>query len=87
MPTYEYRCSSCGCQFEEFHKMNDTSPRKCPECGAEAERMIGTGSGIIFKGSGFYATDYGSGKGSGPEKSCGDRPDSCPSGGCCCEGS
>ncbi len=76
MPTYEYRCTKCGCTFEEFHNMNDTSQRKCPECGSEAERMIGTGSGIIFKGPGFYATDYAKGK-------CGDNGGSCPAGGCC----
>ncbi|OPL19993.1 MAG: hypothetical protein AVO35_00615 [Candidatus Aegiribacteria sp. MLS_C] len=79
MPTYEYRCSGCGRVFEEFHAMNDTEVRKCPECGAIAERIIGTGSGIIFKGSGFYATDYAKGRGSGPEG----RKGSCPSGGCC----
>lgn len=86
MPTYEYRCVSCGGVFDEFHAMNDTVPRKCPQCGSAAERMIGTGSGIIFKGSGFYATDYAKGgeggKGSCPES----RKSGCPSGGCCCEG-
>jgi putative FmdB family regulatory protein len=76
MPTYEYRCSSCGCTFEEFHRMNDSAPRKCTECGETADRMIGTGSGIIFKGSGFYATDYAKGK-------CGESNGSCPTGGCC----
>ena len=58
MPTYEYKCTNCGYNFEEFHNMNDTAERKCPKCGSTAERLIGTGSGIIFKGAGFYANDY-----------------------------
>jgi putative FmdB family regulatory protein len=86
MPTYEYRCKSCGCTFDEFHKMNDSEPRKCPECGGMAERKIGTGSGIIFKGSGFHATDYAKG-GNGDHGSCGEKKGSCPSGGCCCDDS
>lgn len=86
MPTYEYRCESCGRTFEEFHNMNDTAPRKCPECGGKAEKMIGTGSGIIFKGSGFYATDYARG-GNCSDGSCGDSSGSCPAGGCCCDDS
>jgi len=62
MPTYEYRCSKCGYKFDEFHKMNDNAERRCPKCGSRAERMIGTGSGIIFKGAGFYANDYAKSK-------------------------
>ncbi|MCD4700857.1 MAG: zinc ribbon domain-containing protein [Candidatus Aegiribacteria sp.] len=80
MPTYEYRCSNCGHRFDEFHQMKDTAERKCPECGSKAERMMGTGSGIIFKGAGFYATDYAKPKHA-------DKPDSCPSGTCCCKDS
>ncbi|MCK5117755.1 MAG: zinc ribbon domain-containing protein [Candidatus Aegiribacteria sp.] len=76
MPTYEYRCQNCGHRFDEFHQMNDTAERKCPECGSTVERMIGTGSGIIFKGAGFHATDYAKPK-------CAEKPDSCPSGTCC----
>ncbi len=59
MPTYEYRCESCGHQYEEFQSIKDPVRRKCPECGKLAlKRLIGTGGGVIFKGSGFYATDY-----------------------------
>ncbi len=59
MPTYEYECTACGYQFEKFQKMSDKPIRKCPECGKmKLEKLIGSGSGIIFKGSGFYETDY-----------------------------
>jgi putative FmdB family regulatory protein len=85
MPTYEYKCEKCGCTFDEFHNMNDSEPRKCPQCGGKAEKKIGTGSGIIFKGSGFYATDYARG-GEGRSGSC-DSKGTCPAGGCCCEDS
>ena len=86
MPTYEYRCGSCGCTFDEFHNMNDTAQRVCPECGGKAEKMIGTGSGIIFKGSGFHAVDYARGGACG-SGGCGDNSSSCPAGGCCCDDS
>lgn len=59
MPTYEYRCNACSHQFEVFQSMKDAAKRKCPECGKNAlERLIGLGAGVIFKGSGFYETDY-----------------------------
>ncbi len=59
MPTYEYRCKSCGKQTDIFHSMTEAPRRKCPACGKNAlERMIGTGGAVIFKGSGFYQTDY-----------------------------
>ena len=58
MPTYEYVCEKCGHRFEEFQKMSDEPIKKCPECKGSVRRLIGTGSGIIFKGSGFYQTDY-----------------------------
>lgn len=59
MPTYEYRCKSCGHEMELFQSMSDAPKRKCPECGKNAlERLIGTGAAIVFKGSGFYQTDY-----------------------------
>lgn len=58
MPTYTYRCSSCDHQFDVFHSMAENGSRPCPECGAESHKMIGTGAGLIFKGSGFYVTDY-----------------------------
>lgn len=59
MPTYEYRCGACGQEFDVFQKMSDDPVRSCPECGQdEAERLISRGAGLVFKGSGFYATDY-----------------------------
>jgi putative FmdB family regulatory protein len=59
MPTYDYVCKSCDHQWEVFHSMKQKPIRKCPECGKlKAERMIGSGGGIIFRGSGFYETDY-----------------------------
>lgn len=58
MPTYEYRCDE-GHAFERIQKMADKPLTTCPECGAKASRQISGGSGLIFKGSGFYITDYG----------------------------
>ena len=59
MPTYEYRCKSCEHEWEEFQSITAKPLRKCPECGKlKAERIISAGGGIIFKGSGFYQTDY-----------------------------
>lgn len=59
MPTYEYKCKNCSHLFEQFQSMKDAPLRKCPECGKNAlERLIGTGAAILFKGSGFYQTDY-----------------------------
>jgi len=59
MPTYDYRCDACGHEFEAFQSMTARPLKKCPECEAKAlKRLIGTGAGIIFKGSGFYETDY-----------------------------
>jgi len=59
MPTYDYRCNACNHEFELFQSMSDSPNRKCPECGKlKLERLIGTGAAVIFKGSGFYETDY-----------------------------
>lgn len=58
MPTYEYECNKCEKRFEKFQSMIDKPIKKCPMCGGRVERLIGAGSGIIFKGSGFYANDY-----------------------------
>jgi len=59
MPTYDYQCSACKHKWEEFQSIKAPATRKCPECKKlKAERLIGTGAGIIFKGSGFYQTDY-----------------------------
>ncbi len=59
MPTYEYACDACGHEFEEFQSMTAKRLKKCPECGKpKLQRLIGTGAAVIFKGSGFYETDY-----------------------------
>lgn len=59
MPTYEYRCKTCEHEWEEFQSIKAKPSRKCPECGKlKAERIISAGGGILFKGSGFYETDY-----------------------------
>ncbi|MCR9076253.1 MAG: zinc ribbon domain-containing protein [bacterium] len=59
MPTYDYKCNACDHRFELFQSMSEGVKRKCPECGKlKLERLIGTGSALIFKGSGFYETDY-----------------------------
>ena len=58
MPTYDYKCLECPHTFEEFHAMNAPAVESCPECGGKVKKLIGAGSGLIFKGSGFYITDY-----------------------------
>lgn len=58
MPTYEYECTVCGHEFEKFQSMSDEPEKTCPKCGGPVRRRIGTGAGIIFKGRGFYTTDY-----------------------------
>jgi putative FmdB family regulatory protein len=59
MPTYAYKCESCGHGFEQFQSITAKPIRKCPVCGkTTAKRLVGAGSGILFKGSGFYQTDY-----------------------------
>ncbi|GHU59506.1 hypothetical protein FACS189444_4910 [Spirochaetia bacterium] len=64
MPTYEYECKTCGHSFEVFQSMKDDPINVCPQCGKEVRRLINGGTGIIFKGSGFYVTDS---KGGGPK--------------------
>ncbi|MDP8263659.1 MAG: zinc ribbon domain-containing protein [Candidatus Ancaeobacter aquaticus] len=75
MPTYEYECTKCGFLFEEFQSITAAPLERCPECDQKVKRLIGKGSGIVFKGSGFYATDYRS-----PKKS---ETPSCPNKGGC----
>jgi putative FmdB family regulatory protein len=59
MPTYDYECDGCGHKFELFQGINDPHLRKCPECRKQKlRRLIGTGAAVMFKGSGFYQTDY-----------------------------
>ncbi|MHC4451777.1 MAG: FmdB family zinc ribbon protein [Planctomycetota bacterium] len=69
MPTYDYRCEACNHTFDEFQKMSDEPLVQCPDCGEpKLRRLIGSGAGIIFKGSGFYETDYKRSKTDGPKK-------------------
>ncbi|MCA9131689.1 MAG: zinc ribbon domain-containing protein [Planctomycetales bacterium] len=59
MPTYDYQCDACEHKFEHYQGINDPKLRKCPECGKlKLRRLLGTGAAIVFKGSGFYQTDY-----------------------------
>ena len=59
MPTYDYLCESCKCRFERFQSITAKPLRMCPKCGKrKVKRLIGAGAGVIFKGSGFYQTDY-----------------------------
>ena len=59
MPTYDYVCDACGHEFEEFQSITEPVMRKCPECKKlKLRRLFGTGSAVVFKGSGFYQTDY-----------------------------
>lgn len=92
MPTYQYECGSCGHAFEAFQSMADKKLKKCPVCARpQLKRLIGSGSGIIFKGTGFYETDY---KRKSPVKDAKDShapaPSTAPStqaGQSCCKGS
>lgn len=90
MPTYEYRCTGCQHDFEKLQKMSDEPVASCPKCGAPGERKLSGGAGLLFKGSGFYITDYrsdsykkaaSSESGSGGEKKSGDKGGSGSSGG------
>jgi putative FmdB family regulatory protein len=82
MPTYEYRCDN-GHKFEQFQRMSEPPIDKCPVCGARAERLLSAGAGLLFKGSGFYITDYRSekyrkaaaeeGGGAAPDKKAGEK--------------
>ena len=66
MPTYDYRCDACGHEFDAFQSITDGALKKCPKCGKpKLRRLIGAGAGIIFKGSGFYETDYKRSRASG----------------------
>ncbi|MCG3121592.1 MAG: hypothetical protein ALAOOOJD_04747 [bacterium] len=71
MPTYDYDCTSCGHEFELFQSISAAPLEICPQCGGKVQRRINGGAGLIFKGSGFYLTDYKKAN-SSPEKSGGD---------------
>ncbi len=58
MPTYDYECEKCGHGFEKYQSITEDTLKKCPECSGRLRRLIGAGAALIFKGSGFYATDY-----------------------------
>ncbi|MDH4200552.1 MAG: zinc ribbon domain-containing protein [Spirochaetia bacterium] len=58
MPTYDYKCPACSSKFEKFHGISENPEIACPECGKTAQKQIGGGAGIHFKGTGFYSTDY-----------------------------
>jgi putative FmdB family regulatory protein len=72
MPTYEYQCPE-GHAFEKFQKITDKPRARCPVCGKPATRKISGGAGLVFRGSGFYITDYGK-DGKGPRKSESEKP-------------
>lgn len=76
MPTYEYECANCNKTFDIFQKITDKPLDKCPKCHKKISRLIGGGGGVIFKGSGFYATDYPKSK--SKSRSSKARPGSCP---------
>lgn len=69
MPTYDYECKHCKQVFELFHSISDDTQKKCEKCGNVMKRLIGSGCGVIFKGSGFYETDYKRKQNSGGSKS------------------
>jgi putative FmdB family regulatory protein len=75
MPTYEYECTACGHRFELFQKITEQPFGKCPKCNKKAKRLISAGSGLIFKGSGFYITDYRKKPKAGKSE---DKPTTCP---------
>ena len=58
MPTYEYQCQKCNFRFEEFQNISEKPLSRCPQCGGRVQRLIGAGAGLLFRGSGFYVTDY-----------------------------
>ncbi len=77
MPTYDYQCDACGHKFEQFQNISDPMLKKCPECKkSKLRRLFGTGAAVVFKGSGFYTTDYRSEsykKGASADKASGDK--------------
>lgn len=75
MPTYDYICEGCGLEFEEFQSITAEPLKKCPQCGKrQLKRLIGSGSAVIFKGAGFYETDYRSESYKNGEKNAKEKP-------------
>ena len=68
MPTYDYKCTKCGHAFELFQSMSEAPRKRCPECRGAVRRLVSGGTGLIFKGSGFYLTDYKNGTSQKKEK-------------------
>ncbi|GAB4163412.1 MAG: hypothetical protein Kow00107_10310 [Planctomycetota bacterium] len=77
MPNYDYQCTACGYMFEKFQRMSEAPIETCPTCGSKVKRLISGGMGVLFKGTGFYATDY-------KDNCCSTGNDSAPSCGSCC---
>ena len=77
MPTYEYECRECNLTFEKFQSMSEDPVKVCPKCGGAVRRLIGGGTGVIFKGSGFYITDSKK-SGSASTKSAAKSCETCP---------
>ena len=89
MPTFQHECDACGHGFETFQSMTDKKLKKCPKCGKNRlQRLIGSGSGVIFKGTGFYETDFKTKKPSKTDKKEPKSESKAPSGhtGTCCGG-
>ncbi len=82
MPTYDYECLKCGINFEAFQKMSDEALKRCPQCRGKVKRLISSGSGVIFKGKGFYATDYKKSGTSGVKKEVNTPCAGCDQSGC-----
>lgn len=82
MPTYVYECDTCSHSFEVFQSISDKPLRTCPECGARVRRLPGTGAALIFRGSGFYETDYKRSSKPAGARASGGCGDSCPKGTC-----
>ena len=85
MPNYDYECETCGHRFEVFQRMSDAKLEDCPAegCTGRVRRLLGTGAGLIFKGGGFYQTDYRSDSyKAGAKQEGGPKPEAKPSGGC-----
>jgi len=89
MPTYEYECKKCNNVFDQFQKITDEPLKTCPVCNEEVKRLISSGAGIIFKGSGFHQTDYRSesykkkAQEDSPNKKTSDTCKTCPQGNTC----